>query len=671
MDPAQPEDRLAPLRIDGQIDAGPLGSVWWVTDVGKVRSRNEDRLFVRQAWGGAYLALVVADGAGGHDSGDKAAEAVIATLDRWFPPVGEIPDGEPGTWLAQMVAEAHAAVRELGSGQPRPPASTIVGLLVERDSLCGWRFHVGDSRLYVREAANPPAPWTRDHNIINGLIDRGLPEAQAQRIADGGRLTQVVGGMTVPEPDIWGPIQLGPGTTVLICSDGIYGHNRGRDVLGPAMDLSRGGTERRAQELKVAVLDGDAPDNLTAVLWDVAPTATPTRQRDAVAQQVRGPDAAAIRDRAAQQERGGTHDDDEEPSSPLPVALLLATFAIAGGILWWATREDSSPPSPPPLPLQSTAAAPAPADLPWSSDLETRQVQEGIVRKLGDSWSSFPEASQRSAMALLSGLLVARSLDGVELKWEEGAARAQAGITYEDWPQAHAANVARAAESWAARESLARDHASLAQMGPVADWMRYSGCIQVKTRWPKTSDLVPADLASWLGACLPPGSTTPVTVKLGDWPDRGWSKADLAEIDALRKPGGDLALQEGRALTPRLKELSALALALGDPALAEVRATVRVVLPPLDPPGNLPPEQLRKRAQGLADDLSSLLRSASGGRARVVPLGEVDDEPVASATDEGGLTVDQAIRLADLNRRVEITLNREAPLEPDDTPASP
>ncbi len=250
----------------------------WITDVGHARSRNEDRLLVKEAFDGRFLLLIVADGAGGHNRGDKAATTVVTSLAEMFTSAGEQPKGPPADWLTEFIRSAHEEVRALAKGESRPPAATLVGMLIERDTLCAWRFHVGDSRIYGRKAEGRCVPWTRDHNITNGLIDRGLPVAQALKIAEGGKLTQVMGGGTDPEPEVQGPFQLEPRWSFLLCSDGVYGYNDDRNVIGPTMDPDVDLAER-AITLKEAVLAGDALDNLTAVLWDVPGEAAAVRQR--------------------------------------------------------------------------------------------------------------------------------------------------------------------------------------------------------------------------------------------------------------------------------------------------------------------------------------------------------------------------------------------------------
>jgi hypothetical protein len=135
--------------------------------------------------------------------------------------------------------------------------------------------------------------WTRDHNITNGLIDRGLSVEQAMKIADGGRLTQVVGGTSDISPEIHGPLALVPGQVLLLCSDGIYGHNEDPEILPLSMTP---GFPAAAQlgSLEAGVLTGGAPDNLTAVLWQIDSSHRSTLNRETVTNSMPSLSAAAI-----------------------------------------------------------------------------------------------------------------------------------------------------------------------------------------------------------------------------------------------------------------------------------------------------------------------------------------------------------------------------------------
>lgn len=278
----------------GDLDLQGLGSVAWLSHVGLMRARNEDRFLVKTVWDGAYLLLLVADGAGGHEAGDAAASASVTTFDEVFSLEGSVPEeGDPRIWLHDAILLAHDRVVDLATSRVRPPASTLVGVLIETASLCAWRFHVGDSRLYVRGLEGMVSQWTRDHNITNGLIDRGLSVEQAMKIADGGRLTQVVGGTSDISPEIHGPLALVPGQVLLLCSDGIYGHNEDPEILPLSMTP---GFPAAAQlgSLEAGVLTGGAPDNLTAVLWQIDSSHRSTLNRETVTNSMPSLSAAAI-----------------------------------------------------------------------------------------------------------------------------------------------------------------------------------------------------------------------------------------------------------------------------------------------------------------------------------------------------------------------------------------
>lgn len=281
-------------NTEGCLELPRVGAVSWLSHVGHLRSRNEDRFLAKTLWDGAFLLLLVADGAGGHEAGDAAATASVETFDELLASEGPCPtEGDPRIWLHDTMVEVHLRVVGLATTRIRPPASTLVGVLVELSSLCAWRFHVGDSRLYVRGLEGMVSQWTRDHNITNGLIDRGLSVDQAMRIADGGRLTQVVGGTSEIEPEVHGPLILRPGQTLLLCSDGVYGHNENPEILPASMEPGGRGDER-VVGLRDDVLAGDAPDNLTAILWEIAPDLEATRSRETVTNSMPSVSADAI-----------------------------------------------------------------------------------------------------------------------------------------------------------------------------------------------------------------------------------------------------------------------------------------------------------------------------------------------------------------------------------------
>ena len=373
--------------------------VAWLSHVGHFRSRNEDRFLAKTVWDGAYLLLLVADGAGGHEAGDAAATASVETFDELFPVDGAAPtEGEPRIWLHDTILTAHDRVVDLATSRIRPPASTLVGVLVEQASLRAWRFHVGDSRLYVRGLNGMVSQWTRDHNITNGLIDRGLSVDQAMRIADGGRLTQVVGGTSDISPEIHGPLALEPGQVLLLCSDGVYGHNDDPEIL-PASMVPDMPASVQLQGLQQGVLSGDAPDNLTAILWQIDSDLAAPAVREVVTNSMPAVSAEAIQLYIEQRElaQAESTGDEEHPTDPRLLPEDAPTMDAMDAHVPGTTDPDE----------EEDTLNTSPVDALRDVSAVDR-TQEAVEAMAGEARQAVDDSTRdtRSALLLVLGLIV-------------------------------------------------------------------------------------------------------------------------------------------------------------------------------------------------------------------------------------------------------------------------
>jgi serine/threonine protein phosphatase PrpC len=715
-----PDDRPV-IDQDGQLDAGTLGLVAWITDVGHARKRNEDRLLVKRAFDGRFLLLLVADGAGGHNRGDKAATTVAETLNEVFASEGDPPEGPPAAWLTEVILASHQKVRDLAEGENRPPASTLVGLLVEEDTLCGWRFHVGDSRLYGRRTDEPTLSWTRDHNITNGLIDRGLPAAQAIKIAEGAKLTQVMGGGASPEPEIRGPFQLAGGDSFLICSDGIYGYNGDRDPLSPALDPSAGDSQERAQALKAAVLAGDALDNLTAVIWDVPADATPARKRLGLVEPYDRQDVSTMVNLTAH--KGGANaigptgppppqsmptmrsvaqehvdrqlgvptaadlaeaqrrlDEAREGRGASPGLkfgmLLMATLVVLAVFVWIRNRGDANAPMSVEQMeaerAQARALAGLPSDPPPPASetteplpVEAGGVEAAFVQLLAGFepgwWANMPEERREERTRVLRDLLAPRAATAMELTWEVGEPPITRASSIPDWPAPGGANAEAAAAAWAARGLILGGDGELASQPGMEQALRIAACDQIRLRWPRGQDTTPGDavqLPSWLGACLPPGADgSAVTVILGGYPDVGWTDDDWNELSTLAGSPG------GAASIRKFDHATwnTRLVELGQLALALSNPQLRDV--EVEVRVALDSSDTQVAAAERAGQVARVLKEGSGADLVVHAVGVVD-APVAEESED--LLPGQASKVAGLNRRLEVSLFRSSALDLDE-----
>jgi PPM family protein phosphatase len=242
-----------------------------ITDVGLVRSGNEDALLV-DAERGVFL---VADGMGGHAAGEVAsaiaATAVGAALRQG------VDEGLRADALAASMAEAFRLANHaiLGWTTDHPQTTgmgTTCTSLVVCDDGTFRAAHIGDSRMYVVRDGEL-VQVSRDHTWVQQEVDAGRLTERAARTH---RLSHVLTralGADLDEPDVYAGTFL-PGDVVLLCTDGLTG------MLGDRILRRVLVRPDPLQELLATLVDGanrrGGRDNITAVIvrmYDPDPTA--------------------------------------------------------------------------------------------------------------------------------------------------------------------------------------------------------------------------------------------------------------------------------------------------------------------------------------------------------------------------------------------------------------
>jgi protein phosphatase len=197
---------------------------WQATDVGRVRSHNEDSHLV-DADIGLYL---VADGMGGHAGGAHASQLCVDVVDkvvrRGYGAVADPGSGDAdeavGHLLSAAASEASARIFDHAQTDNRLQGmgTTLTGLLVLGSR--GFFVHVGDSRAYLFRAGTAHQ-LTTDHTWLNEQVQAGLlsPEEAADSELKH-IITRSVGFERHVDPDV-SSIGLSLGDVVLLCSDGL------------------------------------------------------------------------------------------------------------------------------------------------------------------------------------------------------------------------------------------------------------------------------------------------------------------------------------------------------------------------------------------------------------------------------------------------------------------
>lgn len=229
------------------------------TDIGLRRRLNEDSGIAERP------VYAVADGMGGHDSGEVASELVVERLRALA--AASTGGATSADAVADALRQAQREVAELSASRPHGAGSTVSGVaLVESAGEPHWLvFNVGDSRVY-RSRNGSLVQWTRDHSQLQQWLDAGrITPEQAAESSRSNEITKAVGGDD-SDPDFFlAPVVTGE--RLLICSDGLH------DLISAEAlraSLVMGGTpQTTADSLVERALIAGGTDNVTVIVVDV------------------------------------------------------------------------------------------------------------------------------------------------------------------------------------------------------------------------------------------------------------------------------------------------------------------------------------------------------------------------------------------------------------------
>jgi protein phosphatase/serine/threonine-protein phosphatase Stp1 len=227
------------------------------THAGAANRLNEDAFVNRPDLG----LWAVADGAGGHESGEVASAEVAGLLQTI----------DAGLSAAEMLLEvrsrleaAHARLHAEASrhGDGAMVATTVVVLLARDDHFaCLW---AGDSRAYLLRD-HTLTKITRDHSLVQALVESGtISEAEAIGHPQANVITRAVGADSDVLELEKRTGQLMAGDRLLLCSDGLS-KTLPEEQLA---ELLSGDDATGAARLVMAALTAQATDNITAVTID-------------------------------------------------------------------------------------------------------------------------------------------------------------------------------------------------------------------------------------------------------------------------------------------------------------------------------------------------------------------------------------------------------------------
>ena len=176
---------------------------------------------------------------------------------------------DPRQLLKSAIEEANNKVYQFGRATPSAhnAGSTVTAAVVVNGQ--AYVANVGDSRTYIyRTNTGRLEQISKDHSLTQQKIDQGiLHPSQARQDPDGNIITRSIGAQPMVQVDIFGPISLNPGDTLLLCSDGLTDMLEDHDVvqilshhqIKPAVQRFIKDANRRGGHDNISVVLGRVP----------------------------------------------------------------------------------------------------------------------------------------------------------------------------------------------------------------------------------------------------------------------------------------------------------------------------------------------------------------------------------------------------------------------------
>jgi PPM family protein phosphatase len=248
-----------------------------LSDVGLQRDHNEDTFRCLDE----YHLYVVADGMGGHNSGEVASAMAVEGMKAFF----EATEKEDATWpfpidpnlnlqqnrLSAAIKMANKQIYDRSSSDAATQGmgTTLVAILVAPDRSVAHVAHVGDSRAY-RIRGGKAELLTRDHSLVNDylMMMPDMPK-EAMDILPRNVITRALGMQDSVVVDL-GTEDVRAGDRFVLCSDGLSGQVSDEDI---AKMVTESGSDMSAclKKLVTASNDAGGEDNVTVVVIAIEP----------------------------------------------------------------------------------------------------------------------------------------------------------------------------------------------------------------------------------------------------------------------------------------------------------------------------------------------------------------------------------------------------------------
>ncbi|HOZ84227.1 MAG TPA: Stp1/IreP family PP2C-type Ser/Thr phosphatase [Niabella sp.] len=253
------------LHFRNRLKLGKLSTVI-ISDLGCVRKNNEDGALVCYADDETVFKkrgtlLILADGMGGHNSGEVASEIALTVFaDSYYHSKGGIEDALKKAFLD---SNNHIYETALGNDVYAGMGTTLTAIVNHKQNL--YLAHIGDSRAYLFRN-NGIEQLSKDHTVVQQLIDLGeISMEEAPHHPQRNMLLCALGTQPDIEPEVHKiKTALKEEDILLLCSDGLYDLVSEEDMI--VILSSDNSLEQMANQLVNLAKQHGGHDNITVLL---------------------------------------------------------------------------------------------------------------------------------------------------------------------------------------------------------------------------------------------------------------------------------------------------------------------------------------------------------------------------------------------------------------------
>ena len=188
-----------------------------LSDIGNGRKTNEDSVGYFE--GIDFEIYAVADGMGGHNAGEVASQQAINVI------IEYIKQNQQGLELKEVLSEAIKSANKKiyymasESDALKGMGTTITICLKKQDKMVV--ANVGDSSCYVIDSNRKLSKITKDHSLVQQLLDNGtITEEKARNHPNKNIITRALGTNEVVEVDLF-DVDLTNIIKCILCTDGL------------------------------------------------------------------------------------------------------------------------------------------------------------------------------------------------------------------------------------------------------------------------------------------------------------------------------------------------------------------------------------------------------------------------------------------------------------------